>query len=32
ELAAAIQNDISTANTKLDTDECRQHLNHSFFQ
>ncbi|CAF0736263.1 unnamed protein product [Rotaria sordida] len=32
ELAAAIQNDISTANNKLDTNECRQYLNHSFFQ
>jgi len=32
ELAAAIQNDISTANDKLDSDECRQYLNHSFFK
>ncbi|CAF2369765.1 unnamed protein product [Rotaria sp. Silwood2] len=32
ELAAAIQNDISTASDRLDTDECRQYLNHSFFK
>jgi len=32
ELATAIQNDISTANDKLDSDECRQYLNHSFFK
>ncbi|UJR16098.1 hypothetical protein I4U23_003010 [Adineta vaga] len=32
ELVAAIQNDISTANTKLDSVECRQYQNDSFFQ
>ncbi|CAF0788827.1 unnamed protein product [Rotaria sp. Silwood1] len=32
ELAAAIQNDISTANNKLDTDECLQYRNHPFFK
>ncbi|CAF1107254.1 unnamed protein product [Adineta steineri] len=32
ELAAAIQNDISTASNKLDSDECGQYLKHSFFQ
>ncbi|CAF0841010.1 unnamed protein product [Adineta ricciae] len=32
ELVTAIQNDISTAKKKLDSDECRQYHNHSFFQ
>ncbi|CAF4064680.1 unnamed protein product [Rotaria magnacalcarata] len=32
ELSDAIQNDISTANNKLDSDECRQYLNDPFFQ
>ncbi|CAF2132559.1 unnamed protein product [Rotaria magnacalcarata] len=32
ELSNAIQNDISTANNKLDSEECRQYLNDPFFQ
>lgn len=32
ELVAAIHKDISIANEKLDSDECRQYLNDPFFQ
>jgi hypothetical protein len=31
ELIAAIQSDISIANTKLDTPECQQYKNDPFF-
>ena len=31
ELVAAIQSDISTAKQRLDSDECRQYVHHSFF-
>ncbi|CAF0912854.1 unnamed protein product [Rotaria sp. Silwood1] len=31
ELALAIQNDISKARHELDSDQCRQYLNHPFF-
>jgi len=32
ELTNAIENDISIANRELDTDQCRQYLNDSFFK
>ncbi len=31
ELATAIQNDIAAASDRLDSDECHQYVNHSFF-
>jgi len=31
ELANAIQNDISVANRELDSNQCREYLNYSFF-
>jgi hypothetical protein len=31
ELANAIQNDISVANRELDSNQCREYLNHPFF-
>lgn len=31
ELINAIENDIAFANRELDTNQCRQYLNHSFF-
>lgn len=31
ELRNAIENDIALANRELDTNQCRQYLNHPFF-